>query len=139
MKAQKHNQDGFTLLECMFALVITVIGLTAVLGLVVSAINLHMFSRNGNDAREVSKAKIEQLRNFAPSAAERARGGSLTSDVTNYNDAPDPRFHRRWLIEEFPTDAGVPEGTQRITVITVSNRPDVLVQITQIQILVPTS
>ena len=139
MKAQKYNQDGFTLLECMFALVITVIGLTAVLGLVVSALNLHTFSRNGNDAKEISKAKIEQLRNFAPSAAERARGGSLTSDVTNYNDTPDPRFHRRWLIEEFPTDAGVPVGTQRITVTVQSNRPDVLVQNAQLQILVPKS
>ncbi|NNE67419.1 MAG: prepilin-type N-terminal cleavage/methylation domain-containing protein [Pyrinomonadaceae bacterium] len=139
MNAGKHNQSGFSLLECMFAMVITVIGLSAVLGLVVSAINLHSFSRNRNDAKEVSKAKVEEIRNYAPGSAERARGGSLNSNVANYNDSPESRFRRRWLIEDFPTDAGVPEGTQRITVTTLSDRSDVLLQATQLQVLIPNS
>ncbi len=139
MRHGKDKQKGFSLIECMFALVITVIGLSAVLGLVVSAINLQTFSRDASAADALAIAKMEQLRNYAPTAVERARGGSLTSTVANYNDAPDARFLRRWLIEEFPTDVGVPEGTQRVTVTMLSNRADVRLPNIQIQLLVPAS
>ncbi|MDH3493060.1 MAG: prepilin-type N-terminal cleavage/methylation domain-containing protein [Acidobacteriota bacterium] len=139
MEAGIHNQRGFSLIECMFALVITVIGLSAVLGLVVSAINLQSYSQDSNAANSIAKSKVEELRNFSPSATERDRGGSLTSNAVNYSDTPDPRFRRRWQIEVFPTDAGVPEGTQRVTVAILSNRPDVVIGTVQIQVLIPGS
>ena len=118
---------------------IIAIGLTAALGLVVSAINLQSLSRDTNIANGLVKAKIEELSNYAPTAVERTRGGSLTTDVANYNDASDPRFRRRWLIEEYPTDAGVPMGTQRITITILPNRPDIEIFDVQVQILLPKS
>jgi prepilin-type N-terminal cleavage/methylation domain-containing protein len=136
MKVGKKRQKGFTLLECMFAMVITVIGLTAVLGMVVAAIHLETFSRDTSAATGFAKEKIEELRNYEPTATERGRGGSLTSDVTNYFDFPDGRFKRRWLIEESPTDTGVPTGTQRITLTVLSNRSDILITEVKITILV---
>jgi len=139
MRVTNTNNKGFSLIECMVAMVITVIGLSAVLGLVVSALNLQTYSRDSNAANSIAKTKIEQLRNFNAAAAERDRGGSLTANVLNYNDTPDPRFLRRWQIEEFPTDTFVPEGTQRVTVTIISDRPDVLIGTVQIQVLIPTS
>lgn len=138
-KAKKPDQLGFSLLECIFALVITVIGLTAVLGLVVEAIRLQTFSRDAVTANAIAKAKIEELRNYAPTATQRARGGSLTSNTANYNDSPNDRFRRRWRIETHPTDAGVPAGTQRVTVTSLANRPDVRLPDIQIQVLMPQS
>ena len=134
---KRNNQSGFSLLECLFALVITVVGLTAVAGLVVEAIRLQAVSRDATAANALVKAKIEELRNFAPTAPRRAAGGSLTGNVTNYNDSPDARFRRRWQIEN-PT-AGVPAGTQRVTVTILSNRPDVRLPNIQVQVLMPQS
>lgn len=139
MKSSLKNQKGFSLLECMFALIIITIGLGAVLAMVVSAIHLQTFSRNTIEANDFAKAKIEELRNYDPKSAKLNRSGSLTSDVTNYNDSPDPRFKRRWLIEEHPTDAGVPKGTKRITVKLISNRMDVNIPDIEVQVLFPGS
>lgn len=88
MKVTNKNA-GFSLLECMFALVITVVGLLAVAGLVVEAIRLQTVSRDATIANALAKAKIEELRNYAPTATQRARGGNLANNVTDYNDSPE--------------------------------------------------
>ena len=118
-------QKGFTLIECLITMVITTIGLLAVVGLMAVGIRLQTESRDATTANSFARSKIEELQNFAPTAYQRARGGSLTTDVTNYNDTPDIRYHRRWLIETNPTDADVPAGTQRITVIITPNEAGV--------------
>lgn len=135
-ESKRSGQGGFSLLECIFALVIIIVGVSAVLGLIVSAVHLHSFSRHSNAAGSVAKAKIEELRNYDPGATERNRGGSTTSDASGYFDFPDPRFKRRWLIEEYPTDAGVPQGTKRITVSVISNRGDVSIPTVEVVVLV---
>lgn len=138
MKVTNKNA-GFSLLECMFALVITVVGLLAVAGLVVEAIRLQTVSRDATIANALAKAKIEELRNYAPTATQRARGGNLANNVTDYNDSPDARFQRRWRIEVYPTDAGVPAKTQRVTVRMLSNQSGVRLPDIQIQVLMPQS
>jgi len=116
------KQGGFTLIECLIAMVITLVGLLAVAELMVVGVRLQTESRDATAATALARAKIEELQNYAPAAVQRVRGGSLTTNVLNYNDAPDARFQRRWLIETNPTDAGVPSGTQRITVVIVANQ-----------------
>ena len=132
------DQKGFTLIECMIAMVITTIGLLAVVGLMVVGIRLQTESRDAIAANSLARAKIEELQNYAPTASQRVRGGSLTSNTTSYNDTPDSRFQRRWQIENNPTDAGVPSETQRITVSVISNSPSVRIPSVKVQSLVST-
>ncbi len=134
-----NRQNGFTLIECLIAMVITTIGLLGVAGLMGVGIRLQTESRDSIATNSFAKAKIEELQNYAPTATQRARGGSLTVNVTNYNDLPDSRYRRRWLIETNPTDAGVPANTQRITVILVANNPGVRLPTIRLVALVPSS
>lgn len=121
----------------MFAMVITVVGLTAVAGLVVEAIRLESRAKDSTSANALLKAKIEELSNYSPGAAQRARGGGLNSNITGYYDNPDPRFIRRWQIENNPADAGVPSGTQRVTVTIISDRAEVTIPNLELKALIP--
>jgi prepilin-type N-terminal cleavage/methylation domain-containing protein len=130
-------QRGFSLIECLITMVITTIGLLAVVSLIAVGISLQTESRDATTANSFARAKMEELQNYAPTATQRARGGSLTSDVSNYNDAPDVRYRRRWQIETYPTDAGVPAGTQRITIMVIANEGGVRLPPIVIKTLVP--
>jgi prepilin-type N-terminal cleavage/methylation domain-containing protein len=137
--AQRIPEKGFSLIECLIAMVITTVGLLAVASLIEVGIRLQSESRDAAAANAFARAKIEELRNYAPTAAQRARGGSVTADVTNYNDSPDGQFRRRWLIETNPADAGVPTGTQRITVVVVPNHPGLRLPPIRVTTLAPAS
>lgn len=126
------------MIECLIAMVITTIGLLASAGLVGVGIRLQTESRDAIAANALARAKIEELQNYAPNAAQRARGGSLTSNVVGYNDSTDWRFRRRWLVQTRPQDAGVPAGTQRVTVSVLSNVPGVRLPSVELTVLVPT-
>lgn len=132
------KQNGFTLIECLVAMVITTIGLLAAAGLVGVGIRLQTESRDAIAANALARAKVEELQNYPPNAAQRARGGSLTTNVTGYNDSTDTRFRRRWLVETRPLDAGVPAGTQRVTVVVVPNTQGVRLPSVELKVLVPT-
>lgn len=132
-----EKQSGFTLIECLIAMVITTVGLLSVAGLISIGIRLQTESRDAILAGSLARAKVEELQNYAPTASQRVRGGSLTANISNYNDSPDSRYTRRWQIETYPTDAGVPQGTQKITVALVSNYEDVRLPSIQIVTLVP--
>lgn len=131
------GQSGFTLIECLVAMVITTVGLLAAAGLIGVGIRLQTESRDAIAANAFARAKIEELQNYTPSATQRARGGSLTSNVANYNDSPDTRFRRRWLVETRPADPGVPAGTQRITIVVVPNVSGVRLPPIEVKALVP--
>ncbi len=125
MKTRSNDQSGFTLIECTFALLITMIGVLGAAGLLAVGIRKQVEARDTTSASSFAKAKIEQLQNTSPASALRARGGQLNADVVGYNDSPDPRYRRRWKIETYPLDAGVPANTQRITVQIVPATPGV--------------
>src|SRR6476661_18022 len=95
----KRKQAGFSLIECLIAMVITTVGMLAVAQLIVLGVRLQTESRDATTANALARAKIEELENYAPTAAQRVRGGSITSNVLNYNDVPDSRFQRRWQVE----------------------------------------
>ncbi len=134
-----RKQKGFTLIECLIAMVITTIGLVAVAGLIAIGIRLQTEARDSTAANSLARAKIEELQNYAPNAAQRTRGGSLTANVANYNDAPDNRYSRRWLIETHPADPGVPANTQRITVVLIGTIRDIRLPDIRLTVLVPSS
>jgi prepilin-type N-terminal cleavage/methylation domain-containing protein len=90
---QKENERGFTLVECMVAMVITVIGLLAALTLIAFSIRNYTFSSDLAIANSLAKAKIEELRNIS-----QAPGGDLTANSAGYFDQPTDKFTRRWQI-----------------------------------------
>ncbi len=136
---KQRRQTGFTLIECLIAMVITTIGLLAVAGLITIGIRLQTESRDAIMANSLARAKIEELQNYAPTATQRTRGGNLANNVAGYNDSPDSRYQRRWMVETNPADAGVPANTQRITVVVVANTPDVRLPNIRLVVLVPSS
>jgi hypothetical protein len=118
-------------------MVITTVGLLAAAQLIVVGVRLQTESRDATAANALARAKIEELENYAPTA--RVRGGSLTANVTGYNDSPDVRFRRRWLVETSPADAGVPSNTQRITVVIMADRGGIRLPPVRVAVLAPAS
>jgi prepilin-type N-terminal cleavage/methylation domain-containing protein len=108
--SRKTNTKGFTIIECVIALVLVVIGFTAVFSLLTVAVRTETISRECSAANSLSRLKIEELKNSV-----RTPGGSLTSDVTNYFDKPNYRYTRRWQIS---TDS---MGTQTVVVLMTPN------------------
>src|SRR5512140_1023189 len=113
----RSGEKGLTLIECAIALVVTTIGLLAVAQLLGVGIRLQTESRDSTAAGAFARSKLEELENYPPMEAHRARGGSLTTNVDNYNDIPDTRFQRRWMIESSADSASVPANMQRISVV----------------------
>jgi prepilin-type N-terminal cleavage/methylation domain-containing protein len=138
VRKAKSSQQGFSLIECLIAMVVTTVGLLAAAQLIVVGVRLQTESRDATAATALARSKIEELQNYAPLATQRVRGGSLTSNVVGYNDTPDPRFQRRWLVEISPTDAGVPSGTQRITVVIIPNEGGLRLPPVQLAVLAST-
>lgn len=90
---QKENERGFTLVECIVAMVVTVVGLLAALTLIAFSIKNYTVSGDLAVANSLAKAKIEELRNLS-----QAPGGNLTANSAGYFDQPTDKFTRRWQI-----------------------------------------
>ena len=102
---EKRNTEGFTLIECVIAVVLVMVGFAAIFSLLTACLRTEMISRELAAANSLSRSKIEELKNSTRSA-----GGSLTGNVTGYFDNPNSRYTRRWQIS---TDS---VGTQTVTV-----------------------
>jgi type II secretory pathway pseudopilin PulG len=89
MKNLKTDQRGFTLVEAVVAMMVCTIGLVAMAELMAVTLRLQQLGRNSTSAARLAQDKIDELTtmNFATNLSV-ACGGSLTSDVTNYNDTP---------------------------------------------------
>jgi prepilin-type N-terminal cleavage/methylation domain-containing protein len=112
---QEKNERGFTLVECIVAMLITVVGLLATLTLIAFAVRSYTVSSDLAIANSLAKAKIEELRNTS-----QATGGNLTSNATEYFDQPTSKFIRRWQI----TNDSM--GTQTLSVAVIPTYPGVL-------------
>ena len=105
-----RKTEGFTLVECVIAMVLVTVGLTAVFLLLTVCFRTEMISRELGIGSSLSRAKIEELKN-----SQRAVGGSLTADVTGYYDNPNPKYTRRWQISADSME------TQTVTVVMIPN------------------
>lgn len=112
---QTDRERGFTLIECIIAMVITVVGLLAVLTLIAYAAKIYTISGDLAIANSLAKDKIEELQNKSQST-----GGDLTNNTTGYFDQPTSKFIRRWLIT---TDS---MGTRTLSVTVIPAYPGVL-------------
>jgi type IV pilus assembly protein PilV len=122
-ESAKKEQSGFTLIECVIAIVLILVGLLAVYSLVVYSIQTQKMSADLITANSLARQKVEELRN-----SNRTAGGSLTSDTTNYFDTPSSSYIRRWQI----TADSI--GTQTVSVTVVPSVPTTL----QPQVLITT-
>lgn len=113
--AGKTNTKGFTIIECVIAMVLVVVGFSAVFSLLTVCVRTELISRNLTMANSLSRLKIEELKN-----SSRVAGGSLTANTTNYYDNPNSDYTRRWQIS---TDT---MGTQTVVVLIIPNRPGII-------------
>ncbi len=114
MKGGKDSK-GFTLIECVIAMVLVVVGFMAIFSLLTVCLRTEVIAREMTTANSLARMKVEELKN-----STRLPGGSLTSDVTNYFDNPTSRYTRRWQIS---TDA---MGTQTVVVLMTPNAAGIL-------------
>ncbi|HSK71245.1 MAG TPA: prepilin-type N-terminal cleavage/methylation domain-containing protein [Pyrinomonadaceae bacterium] len=101
----ERNIKGFTLIECVIAVVLVMIGFTAIFSLLTACLRTEVTSRELAAANSLSRLKIEELKNSTRSA-----GGSLTGNVTGFFDSPNTKYTRRWQISADSM------GTQTVTV-----------------------
>lgn len=111
----KTNTKGFTIIECVIAMVLVVVGFTAVFSLLTVCIRTEVISRELSTANSLARLKMEELKN-----SPRTPGGSLTGDVTNYFDKPNFRYTRRWQISADSM------GTQTVVVLMMPNATGVI-------------
>ncbi len=112
LNTKRNTELGFTLIECVIAMVVSLVGLLAVYSLVVTAIQMQTVSRNLTVADSFARAKVEGLK-----GSTRTVGGSLTSNVSGYFDTPSARYFRRWQISN---DA---MGTQTVSIAVIPSTP----------------
>jgi len=111
----KENSKGFTLIECVIAMVLVVVGFMAVFSLLTICLRTEVIAREMTTANSLARLKVEELKNSA-----RNPGGSLTANTTNYFDNPSSRYTRRWQVS---TDS---IGTQTVTVLMTPNNSGVI-------------
>jgi prepilin-type N-terminal cleavage/methylation domain-containing protein len=112
---QRENAQGFTLIECIIAMIVTVVGLLGALSLIAFAINSSTVSSDLIMADSLAKAKIEELQNTS-----QPPGGNLTNNTPEYFDQPTSKFIRRWQVTSDPM------GTQTLSVSVIPAYPRVL-------------
>jgi len=95
LSMNKHER-GFTLVEVLVAILLIGLALLAVAPMFVYAVRSTASSADLGSAGAKAIERMEQLR--SKSFASLAAGGSLSSNVTNYFDASDPRFVVRWTV-----------------------------------------
>ena len=104
---------------------VATIGLIALAELLAVSIRMQQLGRNSMQAVRLAQDKVDELTtmNFATSAAVQC-GGSITADVTNFNDTPTSTtgYKRRWVVSAGPdADLNLRQVTVRVTPI-VSDR-----------------
>jgi len=112
------NERGFTLIEVLIAMVIMTIALVAMAELMAITLRIQMLGRNETASVRLVQSKIDQLVAVNFTNASVAIGGSLTSDVANYNDTPTAGYKRRWQIAAIA-------GETRVRTLTVTIIPAV--------------
>jgi hypothetical protein len=103
----KSGEKGLSLIECLVAMVVTMIGLLAVFQLVALSVKIENFSYRSIEANNLAVNKIEELK-----IGTLTNGGSLTSSVSGYSDTTNADYLVRWQISD--GSAGV--GTKYVVV-----------------------
>ena len=103
----KSGEKGLTLIECLVAMVITMVGVLAVFQLVAYSVQTEQFSFRSIEANNLGGNKLEELK-----FATLTNGGSLTSNVSGYYDNSNANYIIRWQV----SDGSVGVGTKYVVV-----------------------
>ena len=94
MKRRRTQQDGFTVVEVLIALLILVIGFAGILSLQLTAMKSTSFSRHATEASILAEDKIEELRTIPmPALAD----GTDTVDARGVDDDAG-LYTRTWTV-----------------------------------------
>lgn len=100
---------GFSLVEILIAITILTVGLSALAALVAQSLSGTERARYMAVATTLASEKLEDLNRFpvaTPPVTQLAAGGSLTSDLTGYNDSVDLSNTQGQISESIPTSTG---------------------------------
>jgi hypothetical protein len=106
----------------LIAMVIMTVGMVALAQMMAVTLRMQMLGRNETNAARLAQTKIDELVGAVPqwtTNASIAVGGSLTANVTNYNDAPAAGYIRRWVVVAGPADPGSNAGDLRVVTVRV--------------------
>ena len=127
------NERGFTLAEVVVAMFVCVVGLMGMAQMLAVTLRMQQLGRNSTFAVRLAQDKVDELSsmNFVTSAPVQC-GGSITANVSNYNDIPlidgqNAPYRRRWLVQ-----AG-PDSDPQLRQVTVRLIPDVANRTTNAQ------
>ena len=95
-------------------------------------LRIQMLGRNETAAVRLVQSKIDQLVAVNFTSATVPVGGSLTSDVTNYNDTPVAGYTRRWQIAAIAGETRVRTLTVTVIPTVTDRRTNSQVQLTTI-------
>ncbi len=93
MRAELRKESGITLMECLIAMVITLVGILAVFQLITYSLSVEQYAFRSTEATAIAKNKIEELK-----LGSLTDGGSLTSDVSGYSDTSNSLYKIRWTV-----------------------------------------
>jgi len=129
---ERTDERGFTLVEVLIAMVILTIALVSMAELMAITLRMQMMGRNETAAIRLAQSKIDQLVAVNFTNATVAVGGSVTQDMTGYNDAPANGFARRWAIAAITNETRVRTLTVRVTPTINDRRTNRVVELTTI-------
>ena len=106
-------------------MMVCTVGLVAMAELLAVTLRMQQLGRNSTQAVRLAQDKVDELTTATFAHASMQCGGSLTADVTNYNDNPfdeddpdsnptDRGYHRRWLVSAAPDGANLRLVTVRV-------------------------
>jgi len=126
------DERGFTLIEVLVALVIATVALVSLAELMAITLRMQMLGRNETAAIRLAQSKIDQLVAVNFTSGTVAVGGSLTSNLTNYNDSPEAGYLRRWQISAITGETRIRSLTVKVIPTRVDRRTNAEVQLTTI-------
>jgi len=97
------SESGFSLVETMVASLVLTIGLVGLAQLLAVATIMHSDARQATTGTVLAQAKIDELMklDFDTSPAVQL-GGSISSNMANFSDSPEPGIDRRWQVTNGP-------------------------------------
>src|ERR1700754_2048502 len=120
-RKRSRSQRGFTLIETMVSILILTVGLVGTAALMSSSVNMGAHARYNSTAALLASEKMEDLDRFPDNDPLMVPGGSLTADVSGYNDSVQISSNNG-NINETTMTAGVntlysqtPDGTVTVT------------------------
>jgi type IV pilus assembly protein PilV len=91
-----RDQQGFTLIEVLIALLVLMVGMAGILSLQLTSMKATAFSRHATEASSLAEDKVEDLRTVPLNSARFATGSDQV-DARGVQDA-DGLYTRSWTI-----------------------------------------